>query len=1208
MDASAKVYELFAGLSYPKDKLLNSTYKRDIKEFEFSKEEREKIKAIYTVFNLDGKLHIFLLEVTTLSIPTIRAITKVFAERYQRLLLILTPDYKNYSFVFPEYEKIEAGKHKLKVTKLIFDRENPYHTDLETVCNLSLTGREENWRDIWNCWKESFSVERVTKEFFEEYKRVFFDLRGIVEGQKIPRRQAHEFTQQLLNRLMFLYFIAKKRWLNNNPKFIKWYWDRYRDGRAERDTFFDKWLRILFLEAFNNRFSNPSYLPQDIRSILQLAPYLNGGLFKNNELDALHVQLKDGVFEDIFGFLEKYNFTIREDLPLEAEVAVDPEMLGKVYESLVNISEEASERGDIGIFYTPRVEVDFMCRSTVVEYLNNHLESALGGQKDILYHFVFDEDKKKAEDFFTKKGLWYRLEELLETLDVVDPACGSGAFLVGMLKVLAELYKPIFHHIPGRNMSDYELKKKIIGSNLYGVDVMAWAVHTAELRLWLQLVVESDLTSSQLKLEPLLPNLNLKLRVGDSLVQEIGGVNLHLRDKDLSATLKRKLNHLKQEKEKFYKNDSTCKFRDDKAILDEEVRLFSEIIDEEIVKLTKEKQKLEGDKFHALAKKEAVLQLKDKPVLKGEERTKKELHEIEKRQEEITKEIHKLQKINTHIKDPKKRPFVWDIDFAEIFGDKGGFDIVIGNPPYVRQEKIADPKIAKEEVTTESKREYKEKLIKSVQTHFSCVTSIDKKSDYYVYFYLIGLSLLNEKGVFCFITSNSWLDVGYGKDLQEFLLKYVPIRAIYDNQAKRSFSAADVNTIIALFGAPNVGAIHELPLQNVARFVMFRKPFEEAVNSENLTKINKSEEVSKNDAFRVFPEKQGELLEEGWEYPEDTNETQKKAYGFNIGKYEGNKWGGKYLRAPDIFFTILEKGKGKLVRLGDIAEVSFGIKTGANEFFYLPSKHFDIEKEGNLYRLIPKHEGLPKDLAIEEEFLKPVLTSTKQIDSLVIQPGRIETKILICNKSKEELKKFNVLHYIEWGETLKTSKGGKHTVEGVPLPKASTIRQRPIWYSLKKLPVGDFAIPRLIRERFFIAINSHNLPCGDMFFYGLLNQKMKKHLQEAFLNSSLVFFFIELFGRINVGGRINFYGPEISNLLVPKVEESNIKNETSIVDCFKKLSNRHILPLSEELEQEDRKKLDHLVLSTLGLDDFLDGIYSLLKKKFKERLEKEIAV
>ena len=247
-----------------------------------------------------------------------------------------------------------------------------------------------------------------------------------------------------------------------------------------------------------------------------------------------------------------------------------------------------------------------------------------------------------------------------------------------------------------------------------------------------------------------------------------------------------------------------------------------------------------------------------------------------------------LERIKENLKNPEKKPFVWEIDFAEIFGDKGGFDIVIGNPPYVRQEKISPPNKTKAEVTLEDKRRYKEKLIESVKNRFPVIEKIDKKSDYYIYFYFHGLSLLNEKGVFCFITSNSWLDVEFGKDLQEFLLKYVPIIAIYDNP-KRSFEHADINTIIALFGAPKIEekSIEGLKIErntwpmlnHVAKFVMFKKPFEEVLTSENLIEIDRIDVKVKHKGltdlvcniintkdFRVFPILQEDLLADGWEY------------------------------------------------------------------------------------------------------------------------------------------------------------------------------------------------------------------------------------------------------------------------------------------------------------------------------------------------------
>lgn len=909
MDSPEKVYELFMGLGYPEEKVFDPSYKRKISEFEFAKEEREKVKNIYTVFNDDGKLQIFLIETKSLTVPLVKYLTKRLSDRYLRFLLILTSDYHEYTFVFPEFERVAEGRHKLKITKLIFDRGNPYYTDLLTISNLALTGDEENWRDIWRRWKDAFSVRRVTDEFFEDYKNAFFELRETFQGQKIPVKQSHELSQQFLNRLMFLYFISKKRWLDDNPKFIKWYWERYKEelrkGKVQKDTFYENWLQVLLLEAFNNRYSHPHYHPQDVKKILTGAPYLNGGLFRKNDLDGLKFHISDRLFERILGFFEKYNFTIREELPLDVEVAVDPQMIGYVYESLSNVAEEIYERQDLGVFYTPTVEVDFMCRRAMVEYLTNHMKELPNEQ---IYRLLFDEDKKIVEEYMTKKDLWHKLEELLDNIAVLDPSCGSGAFLVGMLHVLVELYRLIYRHTePKRELTDFELKKKIIGNSLYGVDVMPWAVHSAELRLWLQLIIEEDIPFAERKTSPLLPNLNLKLRVGDSLVQEIGGISLHIRDSKLPANIKRKLNSLKTEKEKYYKNDPTAKFKSDKLLLQEELRIFGEILDSRIIDLQKKIRSLEGEK-----RKLQMEMFKD-----YEKKSERQKSLFEEQIKALKKEIEHIAEIKRKIQAPGKKPFVWDIDFAEIFGDKGGFDIVIGNPPYVRQEKIAPPEKLRSEVTLEDKREYKEKLLKSIQTHYPFIKKIDKKSDYYIYFYFHGLSLLNEKGTFCFITSNSWLDVGYGKDLQEFLLKYCHIKAIYDNQAKRSFEHADVNTVIVLLGPPDTKkAPTEWPaLKETARFVMFKKPFEEAVNTKNLLEIERAKTIKKTEAYRVYPIKQEMLLEEGWEgesqKSESKSQKEKKLFKgkFQSGKYEGNKWGGKYLRAPDIFFTILEKAE-----------------------------------------------------------------------------------------------------------------------------------------------------------------------------------------------------------------------------------------------------------------------------------------------------------
>lgn len=740
MDSPEKVYGLFRILGYPDGKLLDPTYKRKLEEFDFAGEEREKVKDIFTVFNYDSKLQVFLIETKTVSNPLIRYLAKRLSDRYLNFLLILTADYKGYIFIFPEFERIEEGKHKLKLTRLILDRENSYHTDLLAISNLVLNGEEENWRDIWRRRKDAFSVEKVTDRFFDEYKNAFFRLRKTFESQEIPVKHAHELALQCLSRLMFLYFVSKKRWLNNDPKFIKWYWYRYkeekRNGNAKEDTFYENWLRILFLEAFNNQYSHPLFHPKDVNSTLANAPYLNGCLFHRNDLDDLPFKISDNLFEEVFNFLEQYNFTIREELPLDIEVAVDPQMIGYVYESLSNVAEEIYERQDLGIFYTPAMEVDFMCRRSLVEYIANHVGAIheLPLPKEWIYRLLFDADKKEVEGYFTRHKLWYRLEEVLVNLAVIDPACGSGAFLVGMLHVLVELYRLTYNHIR-REMTEFELKKKIIGNSLYGVDVMPWAVHSAELRLWLQLIIEEDIPYERRKLFPLLPNLDLNLRAGDSLVQKVEGISLRVKDMEISPALKRTLSSLKTEKEKYYNNDPTAKFKDPKSLIQEELRIFTEILDERII--------IHQKKIQTLGTEKKPVQRK---LLKEAERVEPEQKGLfEEQIKVLNRKIEETKEVKKKIKEPGHKPFVWDIDFAEIFGDKGGFDIVIGNPPYVRQEKIAPPNKLKAEVTLEDKRDYKERLFNSVHAHFPCIQKIDKKSDYYIYFYSTAWRFLTTK-------------------------------------------------------------------------------------------------------------------------------------------------------------------------------------------------------------------------------------------------------------------------------------------------------------------------------------------------------------------------------------------------------------------------------------------------------------------------------
>jgi hypothetical protein len=1156
---SAKdLFDLFKILGYPEGVILDPSSKRKKSDFDFRKEDEERIKEIFSILSFDKNLPVFLLETTTLNPSFVRSVASTFDKQYLQFLLIFTTDYSEISFVFPDKEKIEAGKHKLKLTKLTLDKEDikskrDYYSVIQTLANMEYEDKA-SWREVWRKWKKAFSVERVTEEFFERYKEIFFKLRDELHKQRIPSKESHEFTLQFLNRIMFIYFISKKNWLEKS-KFVDWLWSSYKElGKFNSNEFYEEWLKQVFLKAFNNRANEIKGLPDEVVKVISNVPYLNGGLFRENDLDNLKVQISDRMFQKILEFFESYNFTIKEDMPLESEVAVDPQMIGYVYESLANVAEEIYDRNDLGIFYTPRVEVDFMCRRSLVEYLSKNLSEI---PKEKFYHLIFDplEEKDKIENWFTKENLWRKLEDTLNNLSVVDPACGSGAFLVGMLNVVSEIYKMVYKRI-GSSLTDFALKNRVIQYSLYGVDVMPWAIHAAELRLWLQLIVETDFKKEELRQHPLLPNLNLNLRVGDSLVQEIGGISFNLRTNNLKEHLKKKLEALKQEKRKYFENSPTAKFKTPEEVKEEEIRLFEEIINERIESLEADIQVFEKE----------IKSAKSQVTLAGEHISdEKKIKENEEKIEINNREIDKLKSVKQHLKDPEKKPFVWDIDFAEIFSDKKGFDIVVGNPPYVRQEMITPPNRLKSEITTEEKKKYKEKLIESVKERFPVVKDLGKRSDYYIYFYFHGLSLLNINGTFCFITSNSWLDVEYGKGLQEFLCKYVPITAIYDNP-KRSFTHADVNTIIALFGAPeakqrslgdwlsgmNGGNERIWPnIKSVAKFVMFKKPFEEVLSSQNLVNIENvkvkvkgegitelvKNVVSTND-YRVFPAVQEDLLEDGWEYPDGYKNGR-----FKSGSYEGNKWGGKFLKAPDIYYKILEKGENKICHLSDLAKISTGMITGDNAKYYKKrTKDFDSDE----YSLVFKSP---------REVNKINLTSADAVS--IIRTKNIPFKI---RKSR-----------LLWVDL----RGDKHICH----------------YNASDLPF------------------EHN-------FYGIDSRETgEEKLLCSILNSSLSYFLIEILGRRGLGGgAIRLVRVDLLNFPLLKVS-----NDKELVNIFDKISGREIKSVFEELginpgkpirEQEpkpllDRTELDNIIFDELGLThEERKEVYWSVCELVKQRIDK----
>jgi hypothetical protein len=431
------IFELFEFLGY-KEHLFDKSYKRNKIDFNLPKDILPNIENVYSVFNIEKHLFCFAIETKNISRPFLKAVSKSLLDSYIRVLLIFTDDWQTYYFTLPQYEKYE-GKKRLKLSSLIVDTKQIYRTDLEVISTLNIT-QEKTYRDIWrNCWQQAFNKERVNDQFFKDFEKVFFELRTLVFNQIKDVKLAHEFAQQTLNRLIFLYFVAKKGWLASDKKFISNFYKEYKiernKGNSPKDSFYENWLKILFFEVFNKSFPSlgfARYIPADLKNDLTIFPYLNGGLFNEEDFDKAGVNIPDSTFNKIFAFLDKYNFTIKEDSPLDVEVAVDPQMLGYLYESFANIAEEIYERNDLGVFYTPVSEVNFMVRRSLVEYFAHHLEKI---PKDLIYKFVFDEDKKETIEYISKHNLWENIEFLTEDVKIVDPACGSGAFLLGCLKV-----------------------------------------------------------------------------------------------------------------------------------------------------------------------------------------------------------------------------------------------------------------------------------------------------------------------------------------------------------------------------------------------------------------------------------------------------------------------------------------------------------------------------------------------------------------------------------------------------------------------------------------------------------------------------------------------------------------------------------------------------------------------------------------------------
>lgn len=1108
--------------------------------------------------------------------------------RYPECLLIFSdPEQRYWHFVNPKWvgrsaESNNDRRHpRYLLRRISVGPEDKLRTAIERFCYLYLPDEEADVLSplaVQARHNEAFDVDKVTEEFFSGFKERFAELENILRKQTKDRAWAHDYALRLLSRIMFVYFIQRKRWLGNDPNFLAAFWRAYCSAARPRDTFFDQWLQPLFFEAFASpglaaNVNKHDYMPPEIREALRKAPYLNGGLFARDRLDLKYdtIRIPDSFFKKLLdareGFFEHYNFTIAEDTPLDQEVAVDPEMIGRVYESLVNISgagaDDRAEQRQAGIFYTPRTEIDLMCRLALADFFTNHLGPA---HRNTIYTLLFTLDPLEKEDVdknVHQQNLWPQLAALVRQVTVLDPACGSGSFLVGMMNILYDLRRRA-QKFGQEKEDDYQIKRDIIRHNLYGVDVMKWAVEIAELRLWLQLIVDTEIPETERMLQPLLPNLSFKILPGDSLVQQIGGINLAhlLKDASVDSALRQRLQKL-QEKKLAYYDARQASQRDEQSLHKEERDLFLEILQRQACACEQKQKELKQQLRTVQHRLDGSVADANSPDARRQR---------EEELEQLQSRIENLQDALQALRQSPHPPFIWELAFVEIFGgDKKGFDIVIGNPPYVRQERIADPQ------NYLSPEKYKEALVQSVYAAYPAYFGpnssaprrrLNRRSDLYVYFYFLSLSLLNDRGVFCFITSNSWLDVEYGAPLQEFLLRQVPIHLIIDNHARRSFAQADVNTIIFLSGAPLPKT--DAALDHTMRFVAVKVPFEEILHPVIMEEIDEATGRLSRPEFRVLPRRHKELLQAGL-----AGEAASAQALLAAGRYEGDKWGGKYLRAPDIYYEILEAAQDKLVPLGEIAEVRLGLITGANSFFYVR-----LAEAGSLPASGPVEviAGDGSTHKLPAEILYPAILRVKHIQRPRLTKSDTPYFLVCIPPQPYSQQPALIRRYIDWGEEM-------------DFHKHSCIKNRPFWYSIEPRKPGVIIVPRIKKRRIVVGWNVAKIQVDGNLVEIFPLHTDKSPFCPFWAGYMLTKFWMlqgECSGRSNFGGGgLKVETMDYKKLLAVHPEVINPNTRTVLEEIFiEAFSKRPFLMIYDEilLHREENLALEEAFLAVLGIE------------------------
>ena len=586
----------------------------------------------------------------------------------------------------------------------------------------------------------AFSVEALSNEFFDRYREQYADFIEYITGKRFVKsgskweekvcgkqndilmqafghdeKRIRDYIKKMMGRITFLHFLQRKGWMNGDLNYMQNMFER----STYKNDYLDCVLEPLFFGILNTKPEERKTLFADYGWDCSLLdewkdiPYLNGGLFDRGVNDQLSCKFPAEYFKGLFQFFSEYNFTIDENDPNDAEVGVDPEMLGKIFENLLE------DNKDKGAFYTPKEIVRYMCQESLIAYLQTN--TSIANEK--IRKFVLSPEDGVADIPENKKE---KLLTALEEVKICDPAIGSGAFPMGLLNELLHCREVL----SGEHYDRAEIKKSIIHNNIYGVDIDKGAIDIARLRFWLSIVVDEETPSP-------LPNLDYKIMQGNSLIESFRGVDLS----------------------KLTYNKSSKKEKVEILLFDDESKQLKKALSQ-LLSL-----------YYLCSDHNRKVQLRQEI-----NNTINEQLESQFVDQNI---VNELRLINHAEND---RFFLWHTWFSDVFNredGKNGFDIVIGNPPYIQLQNNGGELAALYE---------------------NCkFETFARTGDIYCLFYEKGWQVLRPNGHLCFITSNKWMRAGYGEKTRGFFAAKTNPKYLIDFAGVKIFENATVDTNILIF-------------------------------------------------------------------------------------------------------------------------------------------------------------------------------------------------------------------------------------------------------------------------------------------------------------------------------------------------------------------------------------------------------------------------